>query len=76
MRVGLEHLGQSVLLVVSIIFLRSAVLAILAMVVLLISFWRAVGARRPGLRGDSPDLCREIHHTGEQSRGNGGTLFW
>jgi hypothetical protein len=32
MRVGLPHLGQSVLLVVSIIFLRSAVLAILAMV--------------------------------------------
>lgn len=31
MRVGLEHLGQSVLLVVSIIFLRSAVLAIFAM---------------------------------------------
>ena len=31
-RVGLPHLGQSVLLVVSIIFLRSAVLAILAMV--------------------------------------------
>src|SRR4051794_27446481 len=29
MRVGLPHLGQSVLLVVSIIFLRSAVLAIL-----------------------------------------------
>src|SRR5258707_11537684 len=29
-RVGLPHLGQSVLLVVSIIFLRSAVLAILA----------------------------------------------
>ena len=34
MRVGLEHLGQSVLLVVSISFLRSAVLAILAIVVL------------------------------------------
>jgi hypothetical protein len=32
MRVGLPHLGQSVLLVVSIIFLRSAVLAILAMI--------------------------------------------
>src|SRR5579872_41371 len=31
MRVGLEHFGQSVLLVVSIIFLRSAVLATLAM---------------------------------------------
>ena len=31
MRVGLEHFGQSVLLVVSIIFLRSPVLAILAM---------------------------------------------
>src|SRR5258708_40205111 len=30
MRVGLPHLGQSVLLVVSITFLRSAVLAILA----------------------------------------------
>lgn len=30
MRVGLPHFGQSVLLVVSIIFLRSAVLAILA----------------------------------------------
>src|SRR5260370_37087098 len=32
MRVGLPHLGQSVLLEVSITFLRSAVLAILAMV--------------------------------------------
>ena len=31
-RVGLPHLGQSVLLDVSIIFLRSAVLAILAMI--------------------------------------------
>jgi hypothetical protein len=31
MRVALPHLGQSVLLVVSIIFLRSAVLAIFAM---------------------------------------------
>jgi hypothetical protein len=30
--VGLPHLGQSVLLVVSMIFLRSAVLAILAMI--------------------------------------------
>jgi hypothetical protein len=38
MRVGLLHLGQSVLLEVSIIFLRSAVLAILAIVhVLLLS---------------------------------------
>ena len=35
MRVGLPHLGQSVLLVVSMIFLRSAVLAILAMCLLL-----------------------------------------
>src|SRR5690348_15230647 len=34
MRVGLPHLGQSVLLVVSIIFLRSAVLATLAMVLI------------------------------------------
>src|SRR5215467_7777527 len=34
-RVGLPHLGQSVLLVVSMIFLRSAVLAILAMVLIL-----------------------------------------
>src|ERR1035441_6197520 len=32
MRVGLEHLGQSVLLLVSIIFLRSPVLAIFAIV--------------------------------------------
>jgi hypothetical protein len=32
MRVGFEHLGQSVDFVVSIIFLRSPVLAILAMV--------------------------------------------
>ena len=31
-RVGLPHLGQSVLLVVSMIFLRSAVLAILAII--------------------------------------------
>lgn len=38
MRVGLPHLGQSVLLVVSITFLRSAVFAILANRVLLISF--------------------------------------
>src|ERR1039458_2269330 len=36
MRVGLEHFGQSVLLVVSITFLRSAVLAIFAMALLLI----------------------------------------
>src|SRR5579871_2548985 len=36
MRVGLLHFGQSVLLVVSIIFLRSAVLAILAMVLVLL----------------------------------------
>src|ERR1700744_1971497 len=34
MRVGLLHLGQSVLLLVSITFLRSAVLAILAMEIL------------------------------------------
>ena len=32
MRVGLEHLGQSVLLVVSISFLRSPVFAIFAMI--------------------------------------------
>ena len=34
MRVGLPHLGQSVLLDVSMIFLRSAVLAILAIVLI------------------------------------------
>jgi len=43
MRVGLPHLGQSVLLVVSIIFLRSAVLAILAMI--------KCSPECPGIRG-------------------------
>jgi hypothetical protein len=52
MRVGLLHLGQSVLLVVSITFLRSAVLAILAIEGYLLEYLseRAHslgGARRP-----------------------------
>jgi hypothetical protein len=55
MRVGLEHLGQSVLLVVSITFLRSPVLAIFAMVQLLRNLVNALwlgGAKRPErLRG-------------------------
>src|ERR1700735_1837862 len=55
MRVGLEHFGQSVLLVVSIIFLRSAVLAILAIVVLLIS-----GSRHSKARGVLLNFA-EIH---------------
>jgi hypothetical protein len=41
MRVGLEHLGQSVLLVVSISFLRSPVFAIFAMI-FPISFYLAI----------------------------------
>lgn len=40
MRVGLPHFGQSVLLEVSITFLRSAVLAILAILYLLAKFSR------------------------------------
>lgn len=43
MRVGLEHLGQSVLLVVSISFLRSPVFAIFAML-FPISFYLAIRA--------------------------------
>ena len=43
MRVGLEHLGQSVLLVVSISFLRSPVFAIFAMI-FPISFYLAIPA--------------------------------
>ena len=48
MRVGLPHLGQSVLLDVSIIFLRSAVLATLAMfVVLSVNGSRGVWSANP-----------------------------
>jgi len=46
MRVGLEHLGQSVLLVVSISFLRSPVFAIFAMI-FPISFDSAIRAPHP-----------------------------
>jgi hypothetical protein len=46
MRVGLAHFGQSVLLVVSITFLRSPVLAILAMVVLLMSVCALISGAR------------------------------
>ena len=45
MRVGLEHLGQSVLLVVSISFLRSPVFAIFAMI-FPISFYLAIRVAR------------------------------
>ncbi len=55
MRVGLEHLGQSVLLVVSIIFLRSAVLAILATVVVLLILVLALGDGR-GVPGASREF--------------------
>jgi hypothetical protein len=56
MRVGLPHLGQSVLLVVSITFLRSAVLAILAIsspsffgVIFILAFGSRARGIQPGV---------------------------
>jgi len=53
MRVGFEHLGQSVDFVVSIIFLRSPVLAILAigLVVLLVEVSLHASAMADGFNG-------------------------
>lgn len=48
MRVGLPHLGQSVLLDVSMIFLRSAVLAILAMIGYSPDVWVPAAYAPPG----------------------------
>ena len=79
MRVGLEHLGQSVLLVVSITFLRSAVLAILATVetpdqVCGSCFWRL--ADHSTRRADVPRAFAVIHLVcAGRTRMGGGTRF-
>src|ERR1700759_188974 len=64
MRVGLLHLGQSVDFVVSITFLRSPVLAILAIGAMILLF-ECLGLTRRGVRTDDslPHLRIEIWGT-------------
>jgi hypothetical protein len=59
MRVGLEHLGQSVLLVVSISFLRSPVFAIFAMI-FPISFYLAIRVAASFVHLTSHDSLRLV----------------
>ena len=70
MRVGLEHLGQSVLLVVSISFLRSPVFAIFAMI-FPISFYLLGDPRRRLLRNLAPFASAGLEKRPTATTGDG-----
>src|ERR1700712_2053855 len=65
-RVGLEHLGQSVLLLVSMTFLRSPVLVIFAMLLDLLAL--SGGATRDVPRGRSPWISPGLRRASARPR--------